>query len=182
MCFAAVVPILSFAFSAASSIAEYGAKKAQADAINAAWQRNQVAALAADRDTQQALTLRQMQEADATTQRLQAVNIDDARRQAEAVVSGVANGTGGISLDNLVADISRRSEDNRVTLMENYNATAAQLQRSKVAANDQYIARVNNQPTALEPSPLGAIGGVASAGFRLFGDFNKQDNLALAAA
>lgn len=173
MCFAAAGPILSFAASAVGGLMQYRAQQAHAAAQNAAWEQNQRAALVAKRDTEQALTLRQMQEAGATKQAIRQGLIDKERRQAAALVSGVASGRSGITLDALINDIGRASEENRATLLTNWESVAAQLQRQK-EAEGTYMRQVNSVGTAEYPSPLSPVLSVAGAGLRLYGDLTKD--------
>src|SRR5262245_3247480 len=110
MCFVAATA----AIAAASALVQYQGKQADFQAERSRYEQNDRNALAAAQDSQQALTMRQMQEAALTSQRLTASQLDQARRQAEAQVTGADAGIGGsISLDSLVADIGARSEANR---------------------------------------------------------------------
>lgn len=170
MCFAA----LSFVASAVGAFAQHQAGVAKASAQNEAWSRNQIAALAAQRDTQQSLTLRQMQESGATNQALRVSLIDEERRRANAIVSGVHSGMAGVSVDNLVADIGRRAEENRVTLLTNWESTAAQLQRSKEASEATYEQRVNSMQAGGDgPSVFGTLAKIAGAGLTFGADLDK---------
>lgn len=170
MCFA----ILSAVGSAVGSLMQYRAQQAQAAAQNAQYERNRINALAAQRDTQKALTLRQLQEDGATKQAMRLSQLDQARRQASAVVTGINSGRSGISLDAIVSDIGRAADENRATMLTNWESTAAQLQSQKDASEATYFQRVNSVSQATEPSPLSPLLGVAGAGLRLYGDYEKQ--------
>jgi hypothetical protein len=178
MCFAAALPIASFAMSAASSVATYGAQKAHAAEVNATYQQNYVQALASDRDTQNALTLREMQDQGATEQQLQASFLDEAKRSAQAEVSGVASGNTGISLDSLVQEVGRVGEQNRATLTSNFQGQVQQLQAQKQGANTKEQMIVNDLPTASSPSFFGPLAGIAGAGFKSFATQKSIDTQA----
>lgn len=154
---------------------QYQAASGQAAAQNAAYAQNRVAALAAQRHTEDQITQRQLQEAGATSQQLHNSEVDQARRQASATVSGVNAGSTGITLDALINDIGRASEDNRVTMVTNWENTAAQLQASKDASGDTEIARVNSVAQATPPSPLTPLLGIAGAGLKLFASETRAD-------
>lgn len=159
--------------SAGSTLMQYQAGVAQASAQNAAYRDNQVAALAAKRDTEHAITLRQMQEADAVSQQEHLSLVDQARRQASTEVSAVSAGRSGISVDALVNDIGRQADENRATLLTNWEDTAAQLQAEKDGSAGIYARRVNSVRQATEPSPLSPLMGIAGAGLKYFADETK---------
>lgn len=177
MCFTGL-EILGPVMGAAGSLMQYSAKKSEAAAQNAYAERNRVAALAAQRDTQQSLTLRQMQEAGASKQAVRNSLVDQARRQASAIVSGVKAGVTGISLDNLVKDIGRVAEENRATLISNWEMTAAQLQAQKAGAEATYFQRANAVPMAAAPSPFTPLMGIAGAGINYFTSQAKAETAA----
>lgn len=117
-----------------------------------------------------------MQEQGATTQKLTVTELDAARREATAQVTGEKMGMGGgINLENLVGDIGRRVDANRVTLMTNWDATAAQLQSQKEGTNYLEQSRVNSVPQGVQPNPLGLVASLGGSAFKTFGDFEKMN-------
>lgn len=176
MCF----PLLAAtaAISAVSALVSFQGQQANANAQKSQWQMNQVNALAADRDTQNQLTERQLQENGATQQKVQASYLDQARREAEAQASGASSGISGISLDSIVSDVAGRSEANRATLLTNWNNTAQQLQTEKDAANDQYESRVDSVGQGVAPNPLVPVLGVAATGVKYETDSTNAANAA----
>lgn len=167
------IPIAAATFATTAATALIGAQASSAnyEAQQAQWKTNQVNALAADRDTQNALTMRQMQDGAVTQQKVQASYLDEARRQAEATVSGQASGIGGsTSLGEIVQGIGQQSEENRTTLMTNWNNTAAQYQSQKDAANDTYLSRVNSVNPGTAPNPLAPAVAIAGAGIKFDSD------------
>lgn len=168
-----VMAIASFASSALSTVTGFMAQQQQADAQNAMWTQNYINALSAERDTFDQLGERQMQEQDVTQQKIRVSQIDEARRAATTVVSGAATGVSGITMDNLLDDVSRRAEYNRTTAEENYNMTAQQLQMEKTGAVDQFQSRVNSVPTAQDPNPLSLIAGLGGDAASGYGNYLK---------
>jgi NAD dependent epimerase/dehydratase family enzyme len=119
-----------------------------------------------------------MQEADASGVKMRQGVIDKARRQAETEVSGAAAGVGGTALDSLVDDIGRRAEDNRMAVMDNWNATVTQLQNEKLGVIAKGTTRVNSLARGQEPvapSFAGTAFTLAGAGLRYFADTTKAE-------
>lgn len=137
-----------------SSVASYAGQMQQAKA-------NEKNALTAFRNDQDALTLRQLQEQEATTQKNQATDIEQAQKVSEAKLSAATGNVSGISVANIVGDIVRRGEVNKTTQKRNAQMTVAQLQREKIASRAQAQSRINAVP---RPSALGLIAGIAGAG------------------
>lgn len=157
-----------------------GVAQGQANLAARGWERNEVEALAADRDNQTALLDRQLQEDNASGLKMHAQAIDTARRMADAEVAsageGHGQGVGGVGLDSLTANIGRMAEDNRISTMQNWNSTVAQLQSEKQSSIAQDISRTNSvgggtPPVA--PSPAGAILSTAGAGLKYMADYSK---------
>lgn len=137
-----------------SSVASYAGQMQQAKA-------NEKNALTAFRNDQDALTLRQLQEQEATTQKNQATDIEQAQKVSEAKLSAATGNVSGISVANIVGDIVRRGEVNKTTQKRNAQMTVAQLQREKIASRAQAQSRINAVP---RPSALSLIAGIAGAG------------------
>lgn len=137
-----------------SSVASYAGQMQQAKA-------NEKNALTAFRNDQDALTLRQLQEQEATTQKNQATDIEQAQKVSEAKLSAATGNVSGISVANIVGDIVRRGEVNKTTQKRNAQMAVAQLQREKIASRAQAQSRINAVP---RPSALSLIAGIAGAG------------------
>lgn len=167
MCEPGTLSALTFATAAASAGIGFMGQQANADAQAAQYSQNILNARAALKDTQNALTLRQMQDGAVTSQKVNASYIDEARRTAEAEASGASAGIGGsISLNSIIGDISRVSEENRVTLLTNWDNTAAQVQREKDAAGNQAQSRINSVSPGTQPNPIAPAVQLAGAGLR----------------
>lgn len=154
----------SFATGAAQTIATYQGQKQDAENVRQS-------ALAAERQETLEITRRQMQEADATAQKKTLSDLDEAERIADAEVSAAAAGVSGISLDNLIGDISRRSARDQQTLTENARMTAQQLQLEKRSAGIRRQSRINSAP---KPSALSLVAGLGSSALSGFSTYNKM--------
>lgn len=148
----------------ASSVASYAGQMQQAKA-------NEKNALTAFRNDQDALTLRQLQEQEATTQKNQETNIEQAQKVSEAKLSAASGNVAGISVGNIVSDIVRRGERNKTTQKRNSQMAVAQLQREKIASRAQAQSRINAVP---RPSALSLIAGIAGAGLDGYNAFQRR--------
>jgi hypothetical protein len=129
----------------------------------------QQAAEDAFKNDQQQLTMRELQEQEALAQREQAINLEEAEIKATATVGGIEAGVGGISMDNLLADVSRRAARNRVTERTNTRNTITQIQMEKRGSASQAQSRVNSAP---RPSALSLVAGLGS---NMLSGFNAYD-------
>lgn len=155
--------VLSFAVGAAQAIAQYSAQQQ-------AYDDNKAAVEASYRDQQTQLTQREMQEQDALKQKLQQQNIQEAQASAETQVNGAASGFTGISLDNLMADVSRRASMNRETERTNTDMIISQLETEKTAAQSTAQGRIASvQP----PSALSLVAGIGSAAVNGYSSYTK---------
>jgi hypothetical protein len=133
----------------------------------AAWKQNAINALAAGRDEQNQLLLRTAQEEEAKNQKVYLSNLEEAQRKAEAEVSAAEGNIGGISLDNVMADIGRRAAYNRTVEERNFVMTAAQLNQELRATNTRIEGRINSVPRPVAPNPLGFFLPAVGAGLKL---------------
>lgn len=149
--------------------AGFGFAAAQQDyaAQSAAWKQNVINSLSAMENEQKQLTIRQIQEEKAKDQKLVVMNIEQAQKQAAAEVSAGEAGVGGISLDNVLADIGRRAAFNRQTEEQNYKMTAAQLTEEMKATTIRAENRINSVQRPSSPNPLGFILQAAGSGIRM---------------
>lgn len=152
-------PLATFAIGALQAVVSFAAASAEASAT-------EDSARAAYQVDQQQINLRQMQEQDATAQKLHLQNIEEAEVRADAELSGAEAGVGGISIGNLTADITRRAARNRQTERTNLNQTVQQLQMDKKQSQARNQSRINASP---KPSPLSLVAGIAGAGLDAYG-------------
>lgn len=147
------ISIATFAISAASSIAQYSEQMAQSKAV----EKNAQQTFRNDIDQ---LSLRQIQEANATAQKDKQTTLEVAEKSAEVEASAAAAGVSGISVDNLVADVQRRGARNKVTQYENLKMTVQQIQQEKKGVRATAQSRINSAP---RPSALGLVAGIGGA-------------------
>lgn len=141
----------------------------EASAREEQWKQNQINAWAAARDEQRQLTTRQIQEQNATTQKIQTSQTEEAIRTAEAEVSAADAGLSGLSLDSITREIGSRAAQNRTNAFENYRMTAEQLQAQKDATVTQAKSRIDSIPTPTNTAAASGLVGLASAGVKLYG-------------
>lgn len=159
--------IATFAVGAAQSVVSYGAQKAEyaANKENArqAWANNQ---------TQ--LTLRAMQEEDALRQKQRQSLIEEAQVSAETQVSAAASGVAGISVENLLADVSRRAATNREVEKENTRMTLQQIREERKGINAKGQSQINSvaKPTGL--SLVAGLGGAALSGATSYSKYSRM--------
>lgn len=168
------VSILGFALSAASTMAQFGAQQQAADAQTARYNQNYQNALAAGRDDHNQLTLRAMQEQEATAQKDHSIIVEGAEKAAEVSVSAAGGNVSGLSVDALLGDVARKTAMNRATVQRNAEMTAAQLQMEQrgVVAKEQ--ARINSMAPGVDPNPLEPALKIAGSGIKLFSDVNVR--------
>lgn len=177
MCFDPIsgggMAILSGVMSAGQSIMGFIGKNQEAQRQNQVEEQNRVNALAAQRDEQRQTTTRLMQEQDATAQRKHLALVEEAEKSAEVSVSAAGANVAGLSVDNLIADVTRRTSTNLTTLDRNYEMTAAQLQAEADASTTRAQSRINSVSRASSPSILAPLMGVVGAGVKAYGQYEK---------
>lgn len=125
------------------------------------------------RDDQQQLTRREMQEEEALVQKQQSINLEEAEVLATAKVGAVSAGAAGISVDNILADVSRRAARNRVTEKTNTKNTIMQIQMEKKASGTRAQGRINSMPP---PSPLSLVAGLGSNMVSGYNSYTRAKN------
>jgi hypothetical protein len=161
---AAVLGILSFAVGTVSAISQYSAQKQEAN-------QNAKSSVEAWKDTQAQITQRRLQEQDALRQKQRAQNLEEAEAKADVAVSAAASGVSGISVDNLMADVSRRASYNRQIEEENTLNIMQQLRQQSKSTNSQAKSRINSVSA---PSPLSLITNIASSGISAYTGYKKS--------
>lgn len=156
-----VIALATLAISGLSAVASYQGQQAQYSAQVEQKQANDRLALAAARDDQKMLTQRQLQEQGAYAQKTHMQEIEQAERTADVRVSAAGGNVAGISVGNLIADVSRRADNNLLTLETNYKNTASQLQAEQDATVTKMQSRMAGVATPTKPSPAGALLGFA---------------------
>lgn len=159
--------LATFAVGAAQSVAGYAAQKSEAAANKAnarqAWANNQ---------TQ--LTLRSMQEEDALRQKQRQSLIEEAQVSAETQASAASAGVSGISLDNLLSDVSRRAATNRETERENTRMTLMQIKEERKGVNAKGQSQINSVPKPTGLSLVAGVGGAALSGASSYAKYSRM--------
>lgn len=163
MCFDPITAA-GVALAVAQSVVSFGAAQADYNAKADQWRQNYVNSLAAGRDEQRQISLRMIQEEEATKQRTQLNSIEGAEVAAEAEASAAASGIAGISLDNIMVGIGRKVEAKQAAERANYRNTAQQLNVQMDATNTTIMNRINSVARPSAPNPLGyALQGIGGA-------------------
>lgn len=158
-------PILLSAISIGVGVAQSAMQfQAQSDM----YEENQRNALSAQAAEERALHERQLQELDAARLRARQVSIKGAQERANAEVAGASRGMTGASIGNVLRDVQRQTSQDLATNEQNWEMTAAQLQREKQATITRAKSRINSVPyPSAAGAALGAIGsavgGISSA-------------------
>jgi len=155
--------IASFAISAVSSVAQYSAQQQE-------YKRNEKNAVQAWKNDQAQLTLRQMQEDEATAQKQRAQNLQEAEVKSEVEAASAANGVSGISIDNLLQDVGRKAAYNREVEDRNARYIALQIKQQRAGASAQAQSRIDSVP---KPSPISLVAGLGSAALGGFQTYQK---------
>lgn len=174
MCAPAIGLALSLTMGIAQSVVQYQAARSDYAAKTAAWQQNIVNAQAGARDEFRQVTQRNLQEQGKTTQKLQLSYMEDAQKQALAKVSAAGAGVSGISVDNILGDISGKTALNRTYIQENYRYVAADLQTQANNAVTRQSMRIAAVPAPQEPSPLVPLIGIGTAGTNFMTGWEKM--------
>lgn len=164
MCVGMIGAVLGMGMSIMQAGAAQQAKQADYQAKSVAWQQNVLNAEAAARDEHRMILTRQMQEQEKTLQKTHVSRIEEAQKSATAEVQAAAGGTSGISLDNIVDDISQKSQLNRTYADRNYMFIVADTSEQLKASDTKALGRINSMQRPVEPANtfmLDALGGIA---------------------
>lgn len=169
------LPVAMFALQAGQAVMQYRAQQQQAAAQTAQHNQNAANSLAAARSEQRQLAVRAMQEEEAYATERHIALVDQAQAAATVTTQAASSGVAGISVDNLVADVRRKSGFNLASMETQWENTAAQLQEEMDATNVRAQGRINSTSPGTSPSPLGAIVSIAGAGLNLHNNLTKEE-------
>lgn len=161
-----VMAAVTLAMGVAQAVAGHQAAQADYEAKSAQWRQNYTNALAAGRDEDRQLTLRQLQEQDAFVQKRHLSMVEQAQKKSEAAVASTASGVSGISVDNILADVDRQAGLNQSTLETNWKNTAQQLQTEKNASVNRTQSRISSVTRPTSPSGASLFVGILGAGVK----------------
>lgn len=151
---------------AMSSIVGYNAKVDDFNASEIAWETNYKNAMVAGKDEMNSLTLKAIQEQDATQNKEQQYNYEGAVQAATAEAAGAAGGVGGNSVDTVINGILGQAARNRYIAKTNGDMMAQQIAMEQKGAVSTEVSRVNSMPRPTAPNPAEAFLGVAGAVFK----------------
>lgn len=165
--------IASFAVGAVQAVTQYASAKNQANQQKAMQITNAGNAVQDWRNQQDMLTQRKLQEQNALGQKLTQQNLSEAQANAEVQTSAAASGVSGNSVDNLMADVTRKASANRQTESTNTDMILQQLSMQGKSINSQSLSRINSVPNATQPSPLSLVAGIAGAGVNSYTNYQR---------
>ncbi len=157
------------AVSAAQSVTGFMAASADYKNQAAAWKENYRNSLTAGREEQTSIQTRAAQEQEAAAQKLYLSHLEEAQKTAEAKVSAAEAGVAGISVDNIVNDLTRSAALNRTTIRTNAHMTVTQLGQEMKATNTRIKNRINSMQKPTPPSGAALainLAGAAIGGMR----------------
>ncbi len=166
MCSPLAIGLISGVTSGMQAIAQYSAQKEE-------YANNKASSEQAWRDQQDQITQRTLQEQDALHQKEAKLNIEQAQAEAETAVSGAASGVQGISMDNLLQDVTRRASSNRETEKTNTDMIIGQLRLQRKGVNSEAVSRINS---VSKPSALGLLASLGSAGVSGYNSYISAKN------
>lgn len=158
MCFAGaaligpVMGVMGQMAGFASQQQQYAAKEQQ-------YVQNFADALQDNRDNEEALTQREMQENQSYSDKDHQALIEGAEKEAQVRVAAATNNVAGITPQQIAMDVGQQIDAKRSALQTNWQDTATQLQSQKDTDVVQEMSRINQVAPPYSPSPMGAIAG-----------------------
>lgn len=146
-----------------TALASYGAKVADYNSQEEAWETNYTNSLADGAEQSKQLTLKAIQDDQATGQKVQEYNAEGAINAAKAEASEAGSGVSGNSVDTVIDGINAGAARNRSVAVENSNNMAAQLAEEQKGVVTQEVSHINSMPRPTPPSAGEAFLGVAGA-------------------
>jgi hypothetical protein len=150
-----------------SASASNSAKKADYAAKSAAWKQNVVNSMAAGRDEQRQIMNQQMQEQSKTTQKKHVSFLEEAQKVATAEVQAASANVAGLSVDNILADLSGKAALNRTYADENYRYIVADTTEKLKGTDTRIMARINSMERPVSPADTSGIE-IMGAGVKAF--------------
>lgn len=178
MCDPMTLAIASFGIGAAQSIASYGQQKQQAERQNQYYQDNAAAANKALVNTYAGQQNQQLQERNASSQKLFEGQIKAAEGRATAVTSAGEAGVSGLSVDALLGDFYARESRNKDAIDSNYQMTRDGIRANMEGAQAQGQSRINSVQQAVAPSFGDALLRIAGSGVSAAGTYYNMQNRA----
>lgn len=114
-----------------------------------------------DRDQQDSLTEREMQEQGATSQSEHMALVEGAEKSAQVVASSAAGGVAGNDVATLVNGVGQQVREKTETLNQNWQNTASQLQSQKNAETQETQMEISEVAQPQDPSFASTAIGIA---------------------
>ena len=152
MCMMVIGAALSIGMGVMQAAATQQAKQADYAAKSAAWTQNVLNAEAAARNEHRQILLHQMQEQDKSVQKDHLSYIEQAQKSATVENSAAGAGVSGISLGNLLDDITQKSQYNRTIVDRNLMFVVADTQANLKSTDDRLMGRINSVERPVEPA------------------------------
>lgn len=162
----------SFATGAGSALMNHSAQQTAAREADRRWEQNRVNTVAALGTKYGQITRRQVQEQDAVVVKNRQDSLEQARKRAEVDNSAAGAGVSGISVENLLTDVDRRTAANRDAREINLRNTISQLTDEGRQAQAEAENRINSMPKGVKPSPLALVLDIGAAGLNAAKTYN----------
>lgn len=172
----AAVGVASLVIGATSSYVQYEQQSNYADMQNERYRENQQNSLQAMRDQQQAVQQRILQENEASAQQVQDRQRQARRDRATARVSAGEAGTTGISVENIMRDISNVSSQDITNIHQNRDWSNQQLSSQLAGTRTTAQSRINSASRASSPSPVSLGLGIGQAALNSYSVYNRLNS------
>lgn len=152
MCFPGAGAVAELGLGAASSMAQFGASQASYASQEARYDENYQDALAFNREQEDALTSREMQENASFSQQDHMALVEGAQKKAQATVAAAAGGVAGPVLGSVIEGIGQQINDKQTALETNWRNTASQIQSQKTADVSEEQMRIAEVAQPAQPN------------------------------
>lgn len=169
MCAPGVAAIAGIGMGIMQAGASAGATNADYAAKSAAWQQNIINAESADRDRQRQIIGNQLSEQGKYDQQIHQSLVTQFEKSGRVAAAASSGNVAGISVDNILQDISRKSLDNRTNADLNYKYVVADTQNKLTASVDQDQSQINSVARPQSPNGLAEVAGIGGSLVKGFG-------------
>lgn len=180
MCFPGAGALGTLGLGIASSMANFGASQASYAAQDARYEQNYTDALALNREQENALTTRQMQENQAFSQQDHMALVEGAQKKAQATVSAATGGVAGPVLTSVINGIGQQINDKQTTLETNWQNTVSQIQSQKIANVTEEQMHISDVQPPASPSIVPSLLNIGTSGAKAAASSSGQAGLSAA--
>lgn len=171
MCDATTMAVLQVA----KGFAAFQEQKAQADAQQARYEQNRIAANQARDLKIQTLNQRAIQESEAAAERKQALAIEALEKSERAAVAAGEAGVSGSTVDSLLNEYTAQRLRGVTTINRNLENIEDQIELQKMGASAEALNRMNSLPQGRQPSFLAAAVGTAASAAGAYQQFSVDE-------